>query len=578
MLARILDDVRRDLLKDERRSLSELRDLLDRLDAPAEDQEALARSIAQLDELFLLVVVGEFNSGKSALINALLGRTLLEEGVTPTTSRIAVLKHGQAVGRAAAGAGLEIVTAPEEILREINVVDTPGTNAVLRGHEALTRDFVPRADLVIFVTSAERPFTESERGFLETIRDWGKKVVVVVNKADILETPEERTAVVEFVREQALALLGLRPEVFVVSARKAGRGKADADEAAVAASGLPELEAFLARRLDEAERLRLKLLNPLGVALRVRERAFGTVSERLELLKDDVATLEAIDGQLAVYREDLARDFRFRVADVEKVLLEFEARGNAFFDETLRLGRIRDLLRRDKVRQQFERDVVADLPRTIESRVEQIVDWLVASELAQWQAIAEQLVRRQAAHAARLVGGAVGTFERDRTRLLESVRREAQQAVASYDHAAEARRLGETVRETVAGAALLQVGALGLGAVVAAFATTTFADVTGILAAGALSVMGLLVLPARRARARRELRAKVATMREKLMGSLTQSFEAELTASQRRILDAIAPYSRFVRSEADRLRGQRGELAALHDALEVVKGRVEALA
>jgi hypothetical protein len=172
----------------------------------------------------------------------------------------------------------------------------------------------------------------------------------------------------------------------------------------------------------------------------------------------------------------------------------------------------------------------------------------------------------------------VGTFERDRSRLLESVRREAQRAVASYDHSAEARRLGEAVRETVTGAALLQVGALGLGAVVAAFATTTFADVTGILAAGALSVMGLLVLPARRARARRELREKVAAMREKLMRALTQSFEGELSASQRRILDAIAPYSRFVRSEAERLRGQRAELEALRDGLEAVKGRVEALA
>lgn len=576
MLARILDDSRHDLLKQERRVLGELRDLLARLDALAEDQEALARSIAQLDELFLMVVVGEFNSGKSALINALLGRPLLEEGVTPTTSRIGVLKHGQAVGRAVAGAGLEIVTAPDEILREINVVDTPGTNAVLRGHEALTREFVPRADLVLFVTSAERPFTESERAFLETIRDWGKKVVVAVNKADILEKPEELAAVVEFVKEQALALLGLRPEVFAVSARKAQRGKAETDEAALVASGFSSLEAYLVKKLDEGERVRLKLLNPLGVALSVRERAERAACQRLELLKDDVATLAAIDGQLALYREDLARDFRFRLADVENVLLEFEARGNGFFDATLRVGRILDLLKREKIRHEFEQGVVADLPRLIERRVEEVVDWMVTSELGQWQAIAEQLVRRQTAHAERLVGVA-GTFERDRSRLLETVRREAQRAVATYDHGGEARRLAETVRETVAGAALLQVGAIGLGAAVAAFATTTFADVTGILAAGALSVMGLLVLPARRARARRELRAKVVTMREKLMGALRQSFDAELAASQRRILDSIAPYSRFVRSEDERLRGQVAELRALHDGLEAVKGQVEAL-
>ena len=77
-------------------------------------------------------------------------------------------------------------THPAPLLRDINIVDTPGTNAVLREHEELTRDFVPRADLVLFVTSADRPFTESERGFLEQIRAWGKKIVFIVNKIDIL--------------------------------------------------------------------------------------------------------------------------------------------------------------------------------------------------------------------------------------------------------------------------------------------------------------------------------------------------------------------------------------------------------
>ena len=84
--------------------------------------------------------------------------------------------------------GVEETTAPAEILRTVAIVDTPGTNAVLREHEALTRDFLPRADLVLFVTSADRPYTESERAFLEAIREWGKKVVLVLNKADLLET------------------------------------------------------------------------------------------------------------------------------------------------------------------------------------------------------------------------------------------------------------------------------------------------------------------------------------------------------------------------------------------------------
>jgi predicted GTPase len=80
-----------------------------------------------------------------------------------------------------------VFTHPTDWLRDINLVDTPGTNAVVQRHQELTEEFVPRSDLVLFVTSADRPFSESERAFMECIRSWGKKVIVVVNKIDILE-------------------------------------------------------------------------------------------------------------------------------------------------------------------------------------------------------------------------------------------------------------------------------------------------------------------------------------------------------------------------------------------------------
>src|SRR5687767_10723625 len=167
MSSTFIDPALQRQLADARELLARVRDALVRFGATPADQEALARSIAQLDELFLLVVVGEFNAGKSAFINALLGQQVLEEGVTPTTTRVGLLRHGPAGVREPVGAGLDVVTAPVDVLRGMAIVDTPGTNAVAREHEALTRDFVPRSDLVLFVTSADRPFTESERAFLQ---------------------------------------------------------------------------------------------------------------------------------------------------------------------------------------------------------------------------------------------------------------------------------------------------------------------------------------------------------------------------------------------------------------------------
>ena len=148
MLTRVLSDKQDALLREERGLLMRLRTALARIDAAADQQEALDQSIAQLDELFLLVVVGEFNAGKSAFINALIGQALMQEGVTPTTAVITVLEHGELPEQTVRQANLLVIKAPIELLREIRIVDTPGTNAIIREHETMTAEFIPRSDLV----------------------------------------------------------------------------------------------------------------------------------------------------------------------------------------------------------------------------------------------------------------------------------------------------------------------------------------------------------------------------------------------------------------------------------------------
>jgi small GTP-binding protein len=577
MLRRILNRNQDELLAENRRLLGDLQQALARFDASAEDQETLKRSARQLDELFLLVVAGEFNAGKSVFINALLGSKVLEEGVTPTTTRIHVLKHGPAVDHILVEPALDVVTAPVDLLRDINIVDTPGTNAIHREHEAITREFVPRSDMVLFVTSADRPFTESERAFLQGIRDWGKKVVVVVNKIDILESPEEVDSILAFIADNARALLGFTPEIFPVAARLALRGKTSGDAELLARSRFEALESFIVRTLDERERVRLKLLNPLGVAEHLAKRYLEITAGRLDLLKEDFAAIEDIERQMALFKEDMQREFRFRLADVDNLLHDFENRGMAFFDDTMRLARVFDLVNKSKMKADFERMVVADLPQLTERRVAEIIDWLVSSELRQWGAVTEHLAKRRHAHADRIVGQVGRNFDYDRTRLLDSVGRVAQRSVESYDKEGEASRLADSVQVAVAGTALAEVGAIGLGAVLTHVAVTAAADFTGILAASTIAVLGFFIIPNRRHAAKRDLRQKIAAMREQLMSSLTAQFDREIEGSLRRIDEAIAPYTRFVRAERDRLTTAREELTAVNQGLVQLRSRVEAL-
>ena len=225
MPKRILTEKQERLLTEERGLLTDLQVILARHDASRDDQKVLERSIRQLDELFLIVVAGEFNSGKSTFINALLGTRLLDEGVTPTTTRIHTLAYGGETASEVDDEGIQHVQAPVELLREVHIVDTPGTNALAREHEAITQRYIPRSDIVLFVTSADRAFTESERAFIEQIRGWGKKLVFVINKADILRSADETAEIERFVVENAQRLLGFSPEVFSLSSRQALEAK-----------------------------------------------------------------------------------------------------------------------------------------------------------------------------------------------------------------------------------------------------------------------------------------------------------------------------------------------------------------
>jgi len=576
MSVRLLRDDQHAVLAAERQALAELQVSLGRAEAEAEDRAALAESIRQLDELFLLVVVGEFNAGKSTLINALLGSAVLEEGVTPTTTAIHVLRHGAALGRRITEDGLEELTAPVPLLEHLTLVDTPGTNALDRRHEAITDRYVPRADLVLFATSADRPFTESERAFLERVRAWGKKIVVVLNKVDILRNEAEVSEVVSFVESHAGRLLGVATPVFPVAARLALEGQLEGDAGKLERSRFGALQRYLTERLDAAERVRLKLDNPLGVGVRLAERYRDGLAQRLALLAADFSTLDDVAGQLGLYREDLRREFRFRLADVDNLLHELEARGMLHFEETLRLTRLPELLNKARVKAEFERKVVADLPQQVEAKVREIIDWLVASELRQWQGVSALLDDRKHQHADRIVG-AIGSFDQDRQRLLETVGRAAQRSLEGFDREAQARRIAEDVQGALTGTALVEVGAVGLGAVVTAIATSHLADFTGILAASTVAALGLFILPARRRKAQRDLRDKVIELRERLLSTLTEQFDAEVDASVRRIEEAIAPYTRFVRAERQRLEGLHLELDGMQRTLAALRERVARL-
>jgi small GTP-binding protein len=565
-------------------------ELLDRLatalerfgsDVARDDLRRFQEAREQLNGLFLLVIAGEFNSGKSSFINALLGERALPEGVTPTTDRINVLRYGPEVSEQLREAYLLERTHPADVLREISIVDTPGTNAIIRRHEELTRDFVPRSDLVLFVTSADRPFTESERAFLEQSRQWGKKIVFIVNKIDILTRSEDRDEVIRYVGQNAESLLGESPRIFGVSARQAvearmsGGEREDAEEL-WQKSGFDEVEDYLLNTLDQEERVRLKLLNPLNVGLRLTSRYKDATFERLKLLAQDVEALQNIDQQLGIYHQEMLRDFEPRLAHLDVLLGDMERRGMRFFEETIRIGRIKSLLDSEGLKRAFEGEVIGETPRQLEEEVGRIIDWIVERNHRLWQDISSYIERRRLSRYQEGMIGEVGTgFSYNRQALLDSIGRVSREVVGGYNREAESRAIANDIQGAFATTALAEAGALGLGTMVATLVTGAAADVTGILLATALAVGGLYVLPRKRRQAQRDFQRRVAELRTQLKDALTRQVHLELEQSTARINQAIAPYRRFVQSQQLQLNEARGELVATEDALLRLRAEIE---
>ncbi|MGI9048813.1 MAG: dynamin family protein [Rubrobacteraceae bacterium] len=577
----ILGKRQEDLLDRERNLLKDLEEFLVDFGAPSEDVELVRQALSDVEELFLLVIVGEFNSGKSAFINALLGAEIATEGVTPTTDRITVLRHSDEPVERERREGILEIGHPNEFLREISIVDTPGTNAIIRHHEELSRGFVPRSDLVLFVTSAERPLTESERGYLELIRDWGKKILLVVNKVDLLRNEENTNRVRSFIEEGIRSMLGLTPPIFFVSSLLAQRAKAAGSEmerdALMKASGFGEMEGYISDLLDEEGRVRIKLESPLGVVEELGRRYGSAVEERMDLLEDDFKTSENVESQLEVFQQDMRRDFDARMAEVENLIHALNERGDEWFEKNIRITNVVELTRREKVQQRFQREVVADTESLIDERVGELVDWMVDRNLKQWRAIVEYVNRRrQKKYDEHLIGEVGDNFEYNRTHVLNSVGKNAANVVQRYDRERESENIALSLQGAVAQTVAAEVGALGMGAIVATVAMASAIDITMTLTALLLAGLGFFVIPYRRRKAKEEFRENTDALREKLTEVTGRQFDTELGRSVERMREAIAPYTRFVRTEHARMSEARSSLSELNGEVDALKSEIAA--
>jgi len=618
-------------LKDELRGvLGELEALLARAapdalevqGAAGEEGGLLGDALRALDELLLMVIVGEFNSGKSTLINTLLGERVLPEGVVPTTNEVSIIKYAGEGGAAASereADGLFVWRLPAPLLREVSVVDTPGTNVVLQRQQRLTEDFVPRADLVLFVMSADRPLTDSEVTFLRYIKEWGKKVIFVLNKVDLLQNEGERAEVLDFVTSNAREILGVaEPVVLPVSARvalgaKEAAGPAFRGDAAWARSQFGALEDYVYATLGSGgDALQLKLGTPLALAQALVDNLEGRLAAQIAAAEAEIAAVHTVRGQLDSFEATMAKDSAIQQAEAAKVLESFVGRAEGFIDNTMAVGNSATVASYvaagDAGGAGDEQAKSLPVGKDFGTAVVQGAEEALTNLLAEHDAWLEENARQQYQYYAGWAGARAGLSDGrqwetpaaaaagDASEERAAYREAQEKAVAELSGAAASAAGGVSGRalelwrefgiEELAGdlEAEMQEGVLstvwltGTAAALVLIATSfldnLLEDALALTVGGALVYAGLLSVPLKRSEAKDRLRRRVLEFAGKVQASMQEDLEASVQNLSASVLEVVAPLEAAAEAEIAALGGLREEKAGVERRLEAVSKEV----
>lgn len=260
---------------------------------------------ANIKEPFLFVVVGEIKSGKSSFINALLQADVCRVDPAPCTDVIQEMFYAPQETHIDVNPFLRRIGLPVDILKQIAIVDTPGTNTVVRHHQEITERFIPNSGLVLFVFPAKNPHTLSAWELLGYVsKEWRKRVVFVLQQSD-LTTEEElrvnREKVAEYAKERGIDA----PRIFSTSAKW--------EQTRDPRSGFNEIRSFIRETVTGGKHFYLKLKSVLETGESVLKKVYDALTVLQQTLEADIALVDRLRQRLEAGRGHSQRNVQYLI-------------------------------------------------------------------------------------------------------------------------------------------------------------------------------------------------------------------------------------------------------------------------
>jgi len=248
----------------------------------------------RINDPFMFVIVGEVKAGKSSFINALLQteREITKVAPQPMTDTIQQIVYGETEEVIVINPFLKKILIPVDILKEVAIVDTPGTNTIVEHHQEITESFIPASDLIVFVFEAKNPYRQSAWDFFKFIHDeWRKKVIFVLQQKDLMSAEDlavNMNGVKEYAEKQGIH----QPQIFATSAKLEKDGEKTE-------SGFIPIRHYILENITGGKAPVLKLENSVGTCLRINDSIREGLDLRqqqwevdLEFRKDIKSTLD----------------------------------------------------------------------------------------------------------------------------------------------------------------------------------------------------------------------------------------------------------------------------------------------
>jgi len=242
-----------------------VKDVLDRLSAP-----------------FTFVIVGEVKAGKSSFVNALLGakKEICKVAPSPMTDTIQLITYGEEERIEEVNPHFKRIYQPVEILKEIAIVDTPGTNTIVAHHQEITERFIPHSDLIVFVFEAKNPYRQSAWEFFDYINEeWRRKIIFVLQQKDLMESGDLEINI-NGVHENAIKKGIENPNVFAVSAKMELDGN-------IEQSGFIEIRKYIQVNIIDGKAPYLKIANNINTSFTINEKIAHSIDLREQQWKYD---------------------------------------------------------------------------------------------------------------------------------------------------------------------------------------------------------------------------------------------------------------------------------------------------